>query len=374
VFDVSGASARLPYAFIELYLDVIFLSFKQIDESHLLSKRCSKCLGNYLLVRSITHGSTIKPVRMPRRTHLPLELWNEIAFFACRDGGRTATSLLLVSKAIARAAEEHVYSIVALMGRRAVESFLALLAGLPPVRRARIHAVFVYDGNPTSSSVIRKAGDTTTPQITWRELMVRLVALVSSSLHTLALISNMSHVSHAHMFTMLKSLSLPALQSLTLRGDYPFLLMAGAKFPALDHLHVHVPNGESAILRAERFVIGAVSLATPRLRHLSLSGLPTTVETRRTITHFLSLDESTHITVSLYPGDLQKSVTQVTLFTRRPVPQCRERCTEEPRTSFEAGLMIDVGEDRVVDVFGMPEYLLEDSAQGWRTFWLDIIL
>jgi hypothetical protein len=297
-------------------------------------------------------------------TFLPLEVWSRIAYYACSDGGKTGTTLLRVSKTIARAAENHAYTTIALMGKGDVSSFIRCISRLPSYRRNSIQSLFVSDAEYTYH------------EGHMARLMHHLISLVSGTLRSLALISYKNYPGRVndHLFLFMTDISLPALRFLTLRGVAKSFSLRNSRFPALTNLHVYAPP-HMFVDYISTFIADHVAISMPNLEHLSISGFHRTNWTRAYLSHFLTLYQPDSTAPVVHPyGTLQESAREVSIFTRPPGNSLRGTEVNETQSTFITTLNAGIGTNRLLEVIEMPDYVAADSAEGWRTFWLDVLV
>jgi hypothetical protein len=333
----------------------------------------------------IDHSEVDSPLLA--RVSLPPEIWSTIAFFACTDGGKTASSLLRVSKPIRHGAMAHAYDIVVLSGRRSTKSFSKLL-GRKPAIRPYIQFLFLSEvdppGTPPVTSDLKVANNHPPtdhftlndnslkyPPIRVHFHIIRLLEVVSPTLKVLAFIALNVGRFRIGVISILNQVSMPALRSLTLHGtisEYGHL----CSVPSLTHLHISAHH-----MRFINYMnlIAASSDGSPSLSHLTMSGISQVSRVREMLEQFLVDRPEGHYTQWPYPRCARlpswtRSVTLVTEpVTDRPLDEHNDGVPES-LVQFWTSLKVQVKNDREFKIAPMPQALKSDSLHGWRAYWL----
>jgi hypothetical protein len=305
------------------------------------------------------------PRQIKASSSLLPEIWTQIAHFACTDGGKTASSLLQVSRSVSDSVAIHAYTTVTLVGYLSVQSFLTRVASLTPNRRARIHNLFICKpvvdiAHPGESSSSLRGSTTrvySEPDLT--TLLHQLLPLISQTLRSLALISFTSApLSVASIIYPLSIIHFPALQCLTLRSaDYrplphPLLL------PVVSHLYAFCPDHSVK-------AIAGLTRKMPDLIRLTLSGINYTTRTR------IALEEALHEKSRVYISAMDSHVDTVTIQAGDPA-QLLHDDTESAQV-FRTRLVAEVGGYRTIE-FVDAEHLSFETADEWRALWLKHIM
>ncbi|GJE99621.1 hypothetical protein PsYK624_158920 [Phanerochaete sordida] len=214
----------------------------------------------------------------------PLEIWPEIAAFACTDGGRTACALSLVSHRMHAVVQPVRYFSVSLTSKRQVLAFAARVAAMdkPPV----ILHLFVScadEQDPHSSSIDlelilaqRRMGLLSkwqTPDDSPTKHPGQLAAAIHSifvsaapHLHTLVELVDTAVALELETLAHPRFPHLRALTSSYMADRLPASDPGHARFPALRRLHVTRAHSSAPFWLA-------LAQAAPRATHLRLSGL-----------------------------------------------------------------------------------------------------
>jgi hypothetical protein len=198
---------------------------------------------------------------------LPEEIWEEIAFFTCADGGKTASALLRVSRAVAHGAELHVYTFVSLTGPHSIESFTNNIAQHPD-RCTRVRALFIAerdDGGRQAAAVLRERRDIA-------DKLPQLLSLVSPYLYSLALIRDNHFGVSADFFTnIFLSVPLPALRFLILRTPGYREIEDIRALHGLTHLYISVPNRHDYNRTNPLDIVAIAATRLPSIERITLS-------------------------------------------------------------------------------------------------------
>jgi hypothetical protein len=304
------------------------------------------------------------------RVRLPPEIWTEIAYFACTDGGKTAASLLRVSKSSSEGARIHAYTTVALTGRHSVEWFLNRVTHLSSTQRARIQDLYICQPALESdvSQDINSEGNkpvifNTDPPMD--ALLQLLIPLVSPTLRSLALVTfsddhYSAKTSPMHALTITP---LHALRHLTLHAvNQQSIPRSSLSLPAVTHLHVSCQN-YVRIKLAIRYITN-LAKSMSHLSHLSLYGLPCSIWTRKSLQAILEKDEGRDWLM------FAPHVESVRISIRTPAPTT---VGEEPVEDFQTRLESAVGQYCTLEFLG-AEDRVPNTPEGWLAFWLGQVI
>jgi hypothetical protein len=302
--------------------------------------------------------------------HLPPEIWTEIAYFACTDGGKTAASLLRVSKSISEGALIHAYTTVALTGRRSVQLFLNRVINLTSTQRARIRDLYICQP-PVKSYVSRDTNAEgnrsifSNPDTPMSLLFEPLLPLLSPTLRSLALItfSNRGYSTEDSPMRALNITPLNALRHLTFHAmSYQSMPRFTLPLPAVTHLHASWRNYTHIKLALNAVTYLAEPM--PHLSHLTLYGLVPTAQTRAALQVILGDDDGRD------QWKLRAQVESVRISLRTPIQTPED---EDPVLDFQTDLESAVGQYRALEFLG-AEYRVPDTPEGWLAFWLGQVI
>jgi hypothetical protein len=302
--------------------------------------------------------------------HLPPEIWTEIAYFACTDGGKTAVSLLRVSKSISEAALIHAYTTVALTGTRSVQLFLNLVTDLTPTQRARIRDIYICQPALESdvSQDINAEGNNSiisNPDRPMGRLLQFLMPLVSPTMRSLALVtfSDVHRSADSSLMHALTIVPLHALRHLTFHTiDHSSMPRSSLPLPAVTHLHASCRNYSHLRWAMTNIVFLARSMS--HLSQLSLYGLPSSLWTRTVLQVILGQAKVRDRLV------LRAHVKSVRLLFEMPALASDDKDRVRDLQTF---LESAVGQHRMLEFLG-PEDRAPDTPEGWLAFWLGQVI
>lgn len=180
----------------------------------------------------------------------PVELHSYICEFACKDDGRTARSIGLVSKYFREVVHPYTLRSIAVTGFAQIKILEKQLTTLPAhLRRIRDLFISDHDGGPESKNAI-----------------IRILGLSSPSLETLSIHTSNPRTS-TPILAFLFGLHYPHLCELSVTGYYPFPSLPGG-MPRLTHLHLNGNRSPHGLLQ-----MGVLESVCPELTHLRISGL-----------------------------------------------------------------------------------------------------